>query len=73
MIPQIDLFHQMVYAEDGYVAITDYTDERNDTHVYTPKGVWCGSSGASNHFTIIADVKQIIKFRKHYDSRRKES
>lgn len=72
MTPQIDLFHQPVYSEDGYVAITDYTDERINTHIYTPDGVWCGCSGASNPYTLMADVKHIIKFRKAYDIRRKK-
>ena len=68
MVPTFDLFHQLAYSEDGYLAITDYTEEHITTHVYTPYGVWCGCTGAYSRYTMLADVKHIIKFRKAYDN-----
>ena len=65
MIPQIDLFHQLVFQQDGFVAIADFTKEHQpQTDVYTPDGVWCGCTGASHQLTVMADIKHIINFKK---------
>ena len=64
MIPQIDLFHEMVYqSPEGFVAVRDYTDDHIQVNIYTPDGIWCGSSGASCHATVMADIRSIIKCR----------
>lgn len=65
MIPQIDLFHQIVYRQDGYVAIANYSDEHQPScDIYDPHGEWIGNSGASNIYTRAADIRIIIKDNK---------
>lgn len=70
MKPDIDLFHQLVTTTpEGFVAITDYTDNPVNTHVYTPNGEWCGCTGASSKFTMLADIRHIVKSRIEYEQR----
>lgn len=65
MIPKIDLFHQIVYRQDGYVAIANYSDEHQPScDIYDPHGEWIGNSGASNIYTRAADIRIIIKDNK---------
>ena len=65
MIPKIDLFHQIVYRQDGYVAIANYSDEHQPScDIYNPHGEWIGNSGASNLFTRAADIRIIINDNK---------
>ena len=71
MKPDIDLFHQLVTTTpEGFVAITDYTDNPVNTHVYTPQGEWCGCTGASSKFAMLADIRHIVKSRIEYDYRK---
>jgi hypothetical protein len=71
MIPNIDLFHQLlVKTKEGFVAITNYTDDPVKTHVYTPHGEWCGCSGASNNLSLLADIRHIVKSRIKYEKSR---
>ena len=70
MIPQLDLFHQLfMKTDEGFVAITNYTEDSVCTHVYTPQGEWCGGSGASNKWTLQADIRSIVKSRIQYEQR----
>jgi hypothetical protein len=70
MIPQFDLFHQLFFEDkEGFVAITDYTQDTPRTHVYTPQGEWCGGSGASNKLTLLADIHNIVQNRIEYEKR----
>ena len=70
MIPQIDLFHQLfLKTKEGFMAITDYTQDTPRTHVYTPQSEWCGGSGASNHLTLRADIHNIVQNRIEYEKR----
>ena len=65
MIPKTDLFHQIVYRQDGYVAIANYTDEHQPScDIYDPHGEWIGNSGASNVYTMAADIRIIINDNK---------
>lgn len=57
----VDLFHQVVWEDGGYVAVTDYTGEWKRTDVYRPDGRWIGCSGAENRLTILADVRIIVR------------
>lgn len=67
---QIDLFHQLrATTKEGFVAITDYTDEWPTTHIYTPQGEWCGCSGATNEASLQADIRIIVKYRINYEQR----
>lgn len=70
MIPQLDLFHQIfMKTAEGFVAITNYTENPVRTHVYTPQGEWCGASGASNKLTLQADIRSIVKYRIEWEQR----
>ena len=67
MVPQIDLFHQLVFQQDGFVAISDFMAEHHPrVDVYTPDGIWVGLTGASNTYTQMADIRHIIKYRKGF-------
>ena len=68
MKPDIDLFHQLVTTTpEGFVAITNFKGDPVKTHVYTPQGEWCGCTGASNKFTMLADIRHIVKSRIEYE------
>lgn len=57
----VDLFHELVWEGDGYKAVKDYTGERARTDVYRPDGRWIGCSGAENRWTMLADVRIIVR------------
>ena len=68
MVPVIDIFHQLfMKTEEGFVAITNYTERTIKTHVYTPQGEWCGCSGAINELSLQADIQNIVKTRIRYE------
>lgn len=71
MIPQIDLFHQLVMKMDGYTAIQDFTDEYQPLcNIYDPNGEWVGNTGASNIYTRNADIRHIIKWHIKFKQQR---
>ena len=64
MIPNIDLFHELVYkSAEGFVAIRDHTDDRPNVKIYTPDGECFGTTNATNPLTVMAAVRGIIKWR----------
>lgn len=70
MRPEIDIFHQLkVKTAEGFVAITNYTEDFPTTHVYTPQGEWCGCSNASNELSLMAAIRGIVKNRIAYERR----
>ena len=71
MVQVIDIFHQLfMKTEEGFVAITNYTESTIKTHVYTPQGEWCGCSGATNELSLKADIRHIVKSRIDYEKAR---
>lgn len=66
---EIDLFHQKVYEEDGYLAIADYTGQWRDVDIYDPSGKWFGGTGAVNDLSMMSDVRLIIKWHKRWRGR----
>lgn len=70
MIPQIDLFHILEYqSPEGFVAISDYTEQPVEhTDVYTPDGIWCGATTATQvRSSLIAAIRSIIKYRINWE------
>ena len=68
MIPKLDLFHQLFYrSPEGFVAVLFYTERFPEANVYTPQGEWCGCSGATNEWTLQADIRHIVKTRINYE------
>ena len=65
---QYDLFHELrATTKEGFIAITDYFSHPIQTNVYTPQGEWCGCSGATNEWTLQADIRHIVKTRINYE------
>lgn len=65
MKPQIDLFHQLIYEDDGYQAILIVDDEPwPHVNVYQPDGEWCGGTNAENNYTRMAAIRETIKINK---------
>ena len=69
MIPQLNLFNQLFYrSDDGFTAIICYYLDIADINVYTPDGEWCGATRATNHYTRMADIRNIISYRKQWQN-----
>ena len=64
MIPEIDLFHQLYFADQGYTAIIDYTDSNPQVDIYAPNGEWCGCTNASSDASRMGAIRQTINYRK---------
>ncbi len=59
MRPRIDLFHQLVLEQDGYIVIANYTDAWPQYNVYDPRGRWVGCTNCGAGWKSIC--KGIIK------------
>lgn len=68
---QYDLFHQLVYEENGYKAVRIVDDEPFPSYnVYTPSGEWCGCTNAINYYSWMSAVREIIKYNMQYNMRK---
>ena len=63
MIQQLDLFHQLYFADQGFTAIIDYCDTSPQVNIYTPDGEWCGCTNASSDASCMAAIRETIKHR----------
>lgn len=71
MIPNIDLFHELVYrSPEGFVAIRDHTDDRQNVRIYTPDGECFGTTNATHPLTVMANIRGIIKWRIEWEKNR---
>lgn len=69
---QYDLFHQLVYEDNGYKAVRIVDDEPfPSVHVYTPDGEWCGCTNASNYYSWTSAVREIIKYNRQWQQQNK--
>jgi hypothetical protein len=67
MRPKVDLFHQVLFQGDGYVAIINYMEHPfPQVNVYDPHGEWCGCTNSLNEASRLAAVRHIIRTRRRY-------
>ena len=71
----IDLFNQVIYRQDGYVAIVDYESDWPipPVDVFNPAGEWCGCTNSTNEAIRMAAIRQIIKYNQDYEGRKQQS
>ena len=74
MIPKIDLFHQVIYRQDGYVAIAYFENlPWQDIHVFRPDGEWCGCTNTTTEEGRKAAIRKIIKYNQDYERRKQNN